>query len=140
MSNLGENINDKLRNYEVEVDQDALWSALEPHVPKPEKKRRLLIIWFLGLGSLFLLYLCSCKRTNIWQAKVKLHQQRKLLQTQRLLRRNQLIEEDKQLDSEKPILKEEQSDRENIHYKTTSIQSPGQSNLSKDISEIVPNG
>ena len=39
MSNLGDNINDKLRNYEVEVDQDALWSALEPHVPKPEKKR-----------------------------------------------------------------------------------------------------
>jgi hypothetical protein len=47
MSNQNKNnIKETLRNYSPEVDNTALWAALEEHVPAPNKKRRFLPIWF----------------------------------------------------------------------------------------------
>ena len=136
MSNLGDNINDKLRNYEVEVDQDALWSALEPHVPKPEKKRRLLIIWFFGIGLFVSTLSVLLLGDKNFEGQGEITPAKEFTNNAMILAENQLKENDKQLDSEKPILKEEQSVNKHKDYKITSIQSQEQNNLSKDISEI----
>ena len=54
MENKDKYIVDKIRNHREEVDMNALWDHVSPHIPKPKKKRRI-AFWIFGGALLFVL-------------------------------------------------------------------------------------
>ena len=54
MENKDKYIVDRIRNYREEVDMNALWDQVSPHIPKPKKKRRI-AFWIFGGAVLFVL-------------------------------------------------------------------------------------
>lgn len=81
------NFKDKLFNYEVEVDNDALWEVLEEHVPVEKKNKKGLIWWTFGSASIVMLIglgitiFTNNTSHNVFESQPKIEEQAKIAVT-----------------------------------------------------------